>query len=205
MAAVRAIRTRHPDLVFLDIQMPGLDGFGVIDRIGRAAMPVVVFLTAYDEHALRAFDAEALDYLLKPIDDERFGKALMRARTRIAERDAANVAAVGTPRIAVRDRGRVVLLEAREIAWVAAAGDYVRLHAGSTRYLLRETMGAIEARLPPAQFVRVHRSCIVNLAFVRELLPRRNREQVVVMREGTRLRLSRSYRDRVARLMTEAR
>jgi two-component system LytT family response regulator len=164
-----------------------------------------VFLTAYDEHALRAFDAEALDYLLKPIDDERFGKALARARARIAERDAANTAAVGTPRIAVRDRGRVVLLEAREIAWVTAAGDYVRLHVGSTRYLLRETLGGIEARLPPAQFVRVHRSCIVNLAFVRELLPRRNREQVVVMREGTRLRLSRSYRDRVARLMTEAR
>lgn len=204
-AAVRAIRAKHPDLVFLDIQMPGLDGFGVIERIGREQMPTVVFLTAFDEHAIKAFEAEAMDYLLKPIDDDRFARTLERVRERIAHRNAENREATGTARIAVRDRGRVVMLEANEISHLVADGDYVQLYAGGRQYLLRETMGAIEARLPRTRFVRVHRSYIVSVAFVRELLPLRNGEQVVVMRNGARLRLSRTYRSRLARLMAESR
>jgi two-component system, LytTR family, response regulator len=201
--AVTVIRHLEPDLVFLDVQMPGLDGFDVVERVGVERMPPVVFVTAYDAHALRAFDVHALDYLLKPIDDERFDTAVERARRRVAERE---VSAVGRKlaaaleelrprRILIKDRGRVVILNEGDVDWVEAEGDYVRVHAAGRGHLLRETMAAMEERLDPASFARIHRSTIVNVSRIRELKPHANREFTVVLKDGTKLRLSRSYRD----------
>ena len=215
--AVRAIRELAPDLVFLDVQMPGVDGFGVIEGVGAAEMPVVVFVTAYDQHAIHAFAAQALDYLLKPIDDERFARALERARRRIAEQregalgrrlatvmgepraSAAPPGREGQPvsRFLVKKGGRVILVPTDEVDWVEAAGDYVRLNAGREAHLLRETMSAMEEQLDPRRFVRIHRSTIVNVDRIRELLPHFNREYLVVLRDGTELKLSRGYRDRL--------
>ena len=201
--AVTAIRDLSPDLVFLDVQMPGLDGFGVVESIGPDQMPPVVFVTAYDAHALRAFDVHALDYLLKPIDDERFDTAVDRARRRITERQesavgrrlAAALAELRDSRILIKDRGRVVILNEADVDWVEAEGDYVRVHAGGRGHLLRETMAAMAERLDPIRFARIHRSTIVNVSRIRELKPHPNREYTVVLNDGTRLRLSRSYRD----------
>jgi two-component system LytT family response regulator len=201
MDAVWAIRQLAPDLVFLDIQMPGLDGFGVVSQVGVERMPVVVFLTAFDEHALKAFEAQALDYLVKPPDDERFRVMLDRARRRIAERRAAVVTRLPGVRIAARDRGRVLLLDANEIEWIEADGDYVRLHGRERALLMRETLQAVESRLPPEKFVRIHRSTIVNVTAVRELVPHVNREFIVIMKDGARLKLSRGFRDRAASLL----
>ncbi|HEX2190569.1 MAG TPA: LytTR family transcriptional regulator DNA-binding domain-containing protein [Longimicrobiaceae bacterium] len=217
--AVRAIEDLAPDLVFLDVQMPGLDGFGVVEAVGPDRMPPVVFVTAYDQHAIRAFDAQALDYLLKPIDDDRFDRALERARRSLAERRELNlgrrltaamaelgVAEVARPagearrhagRFLVKKAGRVVLVGADEIDWVEAAGDYVRLHAGRESHLLRETMARMEEQLDPERFVRIHRSTIVNVQRIRELQPYFNRDHVVILLDGTRLRLSRSYVERL--------
>jgi two-component system, LytTR family, response regulator len=229
--AVQAIRTLEPDVVFLDVQMPGLDGFGVVRAIGVKEMPVVVFVTAYDQHAVRAFDVHALDYLLKPIDDDRFEQAVARARARLAEARAgllarklaalvsemsdASASTPATPasteststrdgRILVKDRGRVLIVDEQDIDWVEADGDYVRLHVQGRSHLLRETMAAMEARLDPAHFARVHRSAIVNLQRIRELRPLPNREYVLVLRDGARLRASRSYRDRLDVLLGRA-
>ncbi len=199
--AVTVIRHLEPDLVFLDVQMPGLDGFDVVERVGVERMPPVVFVTAYDAHALRAFGVHALDYLLKPIDDERFDTAVERARRRIGEREAMGrhlAAALGDlrpRRILIKDRGRVVILNEADVDWVEAEGDYVRVHAGGRGHLLRETMSAMEERLDPASFARIHRSTIVNVSRIRELKPLPNREYTVVLEDGTKLRLSRSYRD----------
>jgi two-component system LytT family response regulator len=225
--AIGAIREHNPDVVFLDVQMPGIDGFGVIREIGAERMPVVIFVTAYDTHALRAFDAHALDYLLKPIDDDRFASAVERARRRVAERDesavarrlvalmqevgsAADVSHAGqtarvdsptTPpppgRIVVRDRDRVLLIDVSDIDWIGADGDYVRVHAAGKSHLLRDTMAAMEGRLDSSTFVRIHRSAIVNVDRIRELRPYSSREYSVILRDGTRLRLSRRYRDRL--------
>jgi two-component system, LytTR family, response regulator len=198
--AVSVIRDLEPDLVFLDVQMPGVDGFGVVEQVGVDRMPTVVFVTAYDAHALRAFDVHALDYLLKPIDDERFDTAVDRARRRIGERRAMGrqlAAALGDlrpRRILIKDRGRVVILNEADVDWVEAEGDYVRVHAGGRGHLLRETMSAMEERLDPASFARIHRSTIVNVSRIRELKPHPNREYTVVLKDGTKLRLSRSYR-----------
>jgi len=223
--AVDAARRLAPDLVFLDVQMPGLDGFGVVDAlaaaVGADALPVIVFVTAYDQHAMRAFEAQALDYLLKPIDDARFERALARARRRVAERResalgrrvAAALADVTAPaaapppaappaappaptRFQVSRGGRSFLVPADAIDWVGAEGDYVALHVGRERHLLRGTMAWIEERLDPRRFARIHRSTVVNVDRVRELLPYSNRELVVVLHDGTRLKLSRGYRDR---------
>jgi two-component system, LytTR family, response regulator len=202
------------DVVFLDVQMPGLDGFAVIEQIGTDRMPVIIFLTAHDEHALRAFEASALDYLLKPIDDERFAQALARARERVRERSLArrteesalaSTVSEQPIRLAIRDRGRVVLVEDRDVDWVEADGDYVRLHVGGKRHLVRETMTAMEARLPGTRFVRIHRSAIVNVSRVRELVPHTNREYLIVLHDGTRLKLSRSFRERVETLLRDTR
>ncbi len=201
--AVTAIRDHSPDLVFLDVQMPGLDGFGVVERVGAERMPPVVFVTAYDAHALRAFEVHALDYLLKPIDDERFDTAVQRARRRISERQAgslgrqlaAALAELRDRRILIKDRGRVVILNEADVDWVEAEGDYVRIHAGGRGHLLRETMSAMAERLDPTRFARIHRSTIVNVSRIRELKALPNREYTVVLRDGTQLRLSRGYRD----------
>lgn len=210
--AARAIGACSPDLVFLDVQMPGLDGFGVVEQIGTDRMPPVVFVTAYDAHALRAFDVHALDYLLKPIDDERFAIALARARRRIDERAAANGGVAGATRpnlagaiadlrerrILIRDRGRVLVVNEADVDWIEAEGDYVRVHTAGRGHLMRETMAAMADRLDPSRFARIHRSTIVNVARIRELRPHPNREYTVVLQDGTRLKLSRGYREALA-------
>jgi two-component system, LytTR family, response regulator len=196
--AVRMITERPPDVVFLDVQMPGMDGFAVVEAVGVERMPLTVFLTAHDTHAVRAFEVEASDYLLKPIDDERFDAALARVRRRLAEQRPVRRA---PERLVIRDRGRMVLLEPEEVDWVGAEKDYVRVYARGRSHLVRETMAAMESRLPAARFARIHRSAIVNLARIRELRPQANREFTVVLRDGTQLRLSRSYRDRLATLI----
>jgi two-component system LytT family response regulator len=210
-AAVDAIRTLAPDLVLLDVQMPGIDGFGVVDAVGADAMPVVVFVTAHDEHALRAFESHALDYVLKPIAAARLDQALDRAARRVAERRA-RAAAGGSASAAapldhflVRRGSRVVVVPTDAVDWIEADGDYVRLHAGPERHLLRETMGRLETQLDRGRFVRIHRSLIVNVERIAELHPQPNREYVVVLRDGTRLKLSRSYRDRLDARLGEPR
>jgi two-component system LytT family response regulator len=196
--AVRTIGERAPDVVFLDVQMPGMDGFAVVESVGVERMPLTVFLTAHDTHALRAFEVQASDYLLKPIDDERFDGALARVRRRLAEQRPVRP---GPERLVIRDRGRMVLLGIDEVDWVGAEKDYVRVYARGRSHLVRETMAAMESQLPAAQFARIHRSAIVNLSRIRELRPQANREFTVVLRDGTQLRLSRSYRDRLATLI----
>ncbi len=196
--AVRAITERPPDVVFLDVQMPGMDGFAVVEAVGVERMPLTVFLTAFETHALRAFEVQASDYLLKPIDDERFDGALARVRRRLSEQ---RPAPPGSERLVIRDRGRMVLLAVDEVDWVGAEKDYVRVYARGRSHLVRETMTAMESQLPATRFARIHRSAIVNLARIRELRPQANREFTVVLRDGTQLRLSRSYRDRLAALI----
>jgi two-component system LytT family response regulator len=206
VSAVNGIRRLKPDVVFLDIQMPGMDGFEVIRKLSTDNPPAVVFLTAYDRHAVRAFAVQAIDYLLKPIDDERFEQTLARVRQRLSDQRAGHQqSALGRVRIAARDRGRVILLDAEVIDWVEADDDYVRLHTAGRQYLIRETLRSIEERLPPMHFVRIHRSAIVNVRRVREILPQVNREAIVVLDDGTRLKLSRNYRDRLGALTRNAR
>lgn len=205
-AAVDAIQRLAPDVVLLDVQMPDLDGLDVVKAVGADAMPVVVVVTAHDVHALRAFDAQALDYVLKPIDPARFARALTRAARRAAERRETGLgaAAVGAPgpttdgyadRFLVTRGSRVVVIPADAVDWIAADGDYVRLHVGRERHLLRERVARLTARLDPRRFVRIHRSTIVNVDRVREWRPHTNRELHIVLRDGTRLKVSRSYRE----------
>jgi two-component system LytT family response regulator len=165
-------------------------------------MPTTIFVTAYDTHALRAFDAQALDYLLKPIDDERFSIAVDRARQRLAERKGGAVAPEqeSGDRLVVRDRGRVLVLSEREIDWVAAEGDYVRIYANGRGHLLRGTMSAMEARLAAPRFARIHRSTIVNVDRIREVRSQGDRDALVVLRDGSRLKLSRHYRANLSEL-----
>jgi two-component system LytT family response regulator len=187
--AVDAIRRLEPALVFLDVRMPDMSGFEVIERVGVGRMPVVIFVTAYDVHAIQAFEVEALDYVLKPIDSERLAQAVARARRRIgSDRQA---------RLAVRDRGRLVLLDPNDVTRIEADGDYVRLYAAGATYLVRETLAAMEARLDGARFVRIHRSTIVQLQYVRQLWRRDDARFVVTLADGTRIRASRRYSPRL--------
>lgn len=220
--AAAAIVTGAPDLVFLDVQMPELDGFGVLREVGGARLPVVVFVTAYDSYALRAFDVHAIDYLLKPFTDERFREALERAKRQVRQERLSEMSgrlatllddhfapppsSAGAPvaappaasyleRLVIKSGGRVTLLRAADIEWIDADGDYVRIHVGKTWHLLRETMKQLEAQLDPARFVRIHRSTIVNLERIRELQPFFRGEYVVVLHSGVTLKLSRGYRE----------
>ncbi len=211
-AAIGAIAEKKPNLVFLDVQMPEVDGFGVLEAVGAARMPITVFVTAYDAYAIKAFEAHALDYLLKPFDRERFEKTLERARAhlKLLEAGGADERLLkllrawksGRPeRIVVRTAGRISFLRADEIDWIDAAGNYVRLHAGKETHLVRETMSGIEARLDRERFVRIHRSAIVNLERVKELQPWFHGDYVVLLRDGTRLTLSRGYRANLQHLL----
>ena len=212
--AVEMINELRPDLVFLDVQMPGLDGFGVIEAVGVDAMPAVVFTTAYDEFALRAFDANAVDYVLKPFDGDRLRRALDQARTQIRGRRRSEIEErlIGLlaelhgkgqylERIIVRSGGRILILRTDDVDWLEAASNYVRIHAGGREYLLRETMTNLESRLDPAQFVRIHRSTIVRLNRIKELEPLFQGDYVLILEDGTRLTSSRGYRDRLQELL----
>jgi two-component system, LytTR family, response regulator len=215
--AVSAIEQHRPDLVFLDMQMPELDGLGVIAAVGPERMPSVVFVTAYDEFALRAFDVHALDYLLKPFGRQRFQQALDRARIHLSRERAGDLARRlvalvedvrpaprRQQRLMVRSGARTVFLEVRQVDWVEAEGNYVRLHVGEESHLIRDTMHAVEGRLGPDHFVRIHRSRIANIERVRELRVAPNGEYEVVLRSGRALRVSRLHRDKVQQRLQHA-
>ena len=215
--AVEAIRQQQPDLVFLDIQMPEVDGFAVLEAIGLDQMPVPIFVTAYQQYALQAFDAHAIDYLLKPYSDERFEVALQRARRYLQADPAdpadpaalqrlqallADVRGAAAPasyldRLVLKSRGRVSFLKVEEIVWVEAAGVYVKVHTAGAVHLHRELLGHLEARLDPQQFVRIHRSTLVNLEHIDALLPDSHGEYTVLLDDGTTLKLSRTYRPKL--------
>lgn len=212
--AVAAIGRYKPDLVFLDVQMPELDGFGVLSQIDSPAMPAIVFVTAYDQFALRAFEVHAVDYLLKPFDSGRFKKALDHARGQLqrgpteefGRRVTELLADLKTEskqqnRLAIKTGGKVLFLRIDEIDWVEAADNYVNLHIGNESHLHRETLTALEARLPADKFMRISRSTIVNLERIKELQPMFHGEYSVILRNGTRLILSRGYREKLNRLM----
>ena len=208
--ALRDIQRLAPDLVFLDIQMPELTGFEVLHHLDPARLPVIIFVTAYDQYAVKAFEVCALDYLLKPFDRERFNRALARARTELDRRKAGQVndqvlkllSELQQPKkylekLIIRDGGRVFFLRADEIDWIEAAGNYVRLHAGKEEYLYRETMLNLEAQLNSERFVRIHRSAIVNTERIKELQPWFRGDYVIVLRDNQKLTLSRTYRGRL--------
>lgn len=215
--AVTLIERERPALAFLDVQMPGGDGFETLAQVGVAAAPVIVFVTAYDEHALRAFEVNAIDYLLKPYDDARFRAAVERAKGAVRQRRGeaesarwhqlvrelatARRSAAASGRVVVKTAGEILFLKPDEIDWIEAEGDYVKFHAGSRGYLMRETMTQLEARLDPQQFVRIHRSAIVNLDRLQKLSPSFAGEYAVILRDGTKLKLSRGYHARIAALV----
>lgn len=212
--AVAAIEEHRPDVVFLDIQMPELDGFGVLEAVAVPELPVVVFVTAYSQHAIRAFEIHALDYLLKPFTRERFRQTLARVRQQLGQRQTGALSEKlsallaemrqeprGADRLAVKSGGKVVLIRPRDIDWIEAADNYVSLHIGKESHLLRETMTAIEGRLDAAQFMRISRSAIVNLERVKELQPMFHGDYAVILRDGTRLSLSRNHRDKLQKLL----
>ena len=204
-AALEAIHAHTPDVVFLDVQMPGLDGFEVLARIDAAVRPAVVFVTAYDEYAIRAFDVHAVDYLLKPFDSGRFKLALERARIASASRSTdtrldALLSAIGkraryADRILLKHDGNVIVVLVADIDWIEAADNYVKVHARGARYLVRQTIKTLESQLDPAQFARAHRSAIVNLERVRSLAPMAAGEYVITLSTGEKVDLSRGYRD----------
>lgn len=211
--AIEAIREEQPDLVFLDVQMPKIDGLEVVNRLGAKAMPVTIFVTAYDRYALDAFEAHALDYLLKPYDDERFEEALDRAQeqirlqtgqelsrkmenlleeTRSSEADTTAEVEEYLERIAVERRDRVLVVSADELWYVTAEGPYLKLHVDDDTHLIRERMKTLEAQLDPRQFIRIHRSTLVNLDRVEALVPRATGGHDVELEDGTQLKVSRS-------------
>jgi two-component system LytT family response regulator len=202
--AIAAIGRLTPDLVFLDVQMPEVTGFDVIQTIGAERAPCVIFVTAFDQYAVRAFDVHALDYLLKPIDDERLAKALRRAHEALASatedsfsaRFAGALGALrpGADRIAIPTGDRMVVVRIAEVDWVEASGNYVSLHVGKKAWLLRETIAAMDQRLAAQGFARIHRSTLVNTERVAELRSLANGDFAVMLRDGTELKLSRSYR-----------
>jgi two-component system LytT family response regulator len=208
--AVRKIEAEDPDLVFLDVQMPGLDGFGVLETVGVERLPAVVFVTAYDQFALRAFEAYALDYLLKPFEAERFAKALDRVRMQlraqsqnaIDEKLRNLLASLGTKehyleRLVARTSGKILIIRVQDVDWIEAAANYVRVHIGPKQFLVRETMTNLESRLDPEKFLRIHRSIIVRKDRIKELEPLFQGDYSVVLHDGTRLTSSRGYREKI--------
>jgi two-component system LytT family response regulator len=207
-SAVEKILELSPDVVFLDVQMPGMDGFDVLRALPRENLPSVIFLTAYEQHALRAFEVHALDYLLKPVDDARFAAAIDRARkltdatlkTKMAERVLQLLDQAPdkyASRFAVQTGSRIQIVVAEDVEWIGAAGDYVELQVSGRAHLLRETMSSMEQRLDPAKFLRIHRSRIVNTASIVELRSIENREFTVRLSDGSEHRSSRTHADRL--------
>ena len=208
--AVKAVSELAPDLMFLDVQMPRLDGFEVLELLGRDVS--VIFTTAYDSYALQAFDVHAVDYLLKPVADDRFAQALARAKEQVLNRRRGIAAETGiggllrersrqTSRILVRDRERTRILDVNTIDWIEAADYYALIHVGGEAHLLRETMNQLEERLDPARFFRVHRSAIVHVERVKEIQPLVRGDRLLVLADGTRVRLSRARREAFERLL----
>ena len=210
--AIKAINTLSPDLIFLDIQMPEIDGFDVLARVGPEHIQAIIFVTAFDQYALKAFDVHALDYLLKPFDDERFAQALRRAKAQIEAQEMNRLSkrllalleeresqrksqTTHLSRLMLKVSGRVVLLKVDEIDFIEADGNYAKLHVGRKAHLLREKMHDLEGQLDPAKFVRIHRSIIVNLDRIKEMHPHFNGDYIVVLEDGRELRLSRSRRE----------
>jgi two-component system LytT family response regulator len=206
-AAVEVIEREHPDLVFLDIQMPELDGLGVVDAIGPERMPLTVFVTAYDQHAIRAFEANALDYLLKPFSDERLEASMARVKARLDERSvrefgqrvlrmvsAAPAAGKRLDRLVVKSGGTTRFVRVTEIDWIEAAGVYVNLHVGGKELLYRAALNELAVKLDPGRFIRVHRSAIVNIESILQLEPLSHGEFEAVLKNGSRARVSRTYR-----------
>jgi two-component system LytT family response regulator len=212
--AVEIISNQHPDLVFLDVQMPEMDGFSVLEAVGLNQLPEIVFTTAYDQHAIRAFELHALDYLLKPFDQARFNEAMKYAKERIHRRqhedDRLQIGALledenqrpkYLDRLIIRADGRIKFLPANQIVWIEADDKYVHLHVGNTARMLRQTLSAMETQLDPRKFLRIHRSTIVNVDRIKELHPLFGGEHTVVMDDGTELTLSRKYKDRLFDLL----
>ena len=194
LEAVDAIRKSRPDLVFLDVQMPECDGFDVLEMLGSDLPPVIIFVTAYDEYALRAFEAGALDYLLKPFDDARFGRALKRAKEKLAHYlPRPHVA----ERLVIKSQGRVMFVDVADIDWIEAAGYYACLHVGADTHILRRPLAELEQELGDERFVRVHRSIVVNLERIRGLELQSGGEYEIVLKSKVRLRMSRRYRRRL--------
>jgi two-component system, LytTR family, response regulator len=218
-AAAAMVRELAPDLVFLDVQMPGLDGFAVLDALPPTRAPALVFTTAYDEYAARAFEVRALDYLVKPFSRARFDEALRRAREALARPGGTGTAPdrrlaalleelhaerARPERLLVKEDGRTRLVPVDDIDRIEAAGNYVRVHAGGASHLLRESMAALEPKLDPRRFVRVHRSAIVNVARIREIQPWFRGDLVLILRDGARVTLSRTYRERLREVLGQA-
>ena len=206
VAAVRAIATLLPDVVLLDIQMPGMSGFDVIAQTAAEHLPLIVFITAHDEHALKAFNVHAFDYLLKPVNRDRLSEAMARVRADLArgapDRDRILDIVQGTRfpralRFTVRDRDRYVLVRASDLDWIEAAANYVRLNTRDRGFMLRMTLVEMERRLDPAEFIRIHRSTIVNTSRIKEIRPDAHGDYDVVLVDGRTLKMSRSYRERV--------
>jgi len=204
--AVEAVKNLKPELVFLDVQMPGLDGFGVVEKIGVERMPVVVFVTAYDEFAIKAFEVSALDYLLKPFEEEQLTRAVKRAKREIQKRQASDLnnhlqkllAAVKPEtkylkRIVVKSAAQTILVQTEDIDWIGAAGNYLELHVGKETYLVRERISRMEQNLDPENFARIHRSTIVNLDRIKTLHPLFNGDHITILRDGTKLNMSRAF------------
>jgi two-component system LytT family response regulator len=215
-SAVDAIREHEPDLVFLDVSMPELNGFEVIQEIGAAEMPPVIFVTAFDHYAVQAFDAHAVDYVLKPFDEDRFRTAVERGRDALNQRTNGALdqrlsdllQGLARPnyleRLAVKSGGKIIFLKTSEVQWIAAEGNYARLHAGKRSYLMRETMSNLESKLDPDRFIRIHRSTIVSTDAIAELEPLFQGDYVVVLRDGTRLTSSRGYRSNLQEFMSHS-
>ncbi|HEY0544807.1 MAG TPA: LytTR family DNA-binding domain-containing protein [Pyrinomonadaceae bacterium] len=224
LEAVNFIREQPPDLLFLDIQMPGMNGFDALSRIEVERIPAIIFVTAFDHYALKAFEVHALDYLLKPFSDQRFEEALKQAKSHIEMREInrlsqslltllgerAGSEAVEVKRksfltrFMIRSSGRVAFIKATDVDWIAADDYYIKLHVGNKSHLLRLSMNELEEKLDPKSFLRIHRSTIINFERVKELQQHPNGEYVVVLKDGTELKLSRSRRERLEQLLTNS-
>lgn len=212
--AAECIETLKPDLVFLDVRMPGIDGFEVLERVAPVHMPLTIFVTAYDAYAIRAFEVHAVDYLLKPLSEARLNEALQRVRHELLLRDELEISQTrlmrllesvrGTgpesqfsQRFVVRERDKFLIVAAKDINWFESAANYVELHSGKKVFLVRETMRTLEARLDPNQFARIHRSTIVNISRIKEITREATGDFEVMLADGTKLRMSRNYQSRL--------